>query len=127
MDTLFPGQYLPEITPDELADLLGLYPAGKGKYMKYESAPVLKDFENVPLKEDIVSYMLREVRPYVADVWIDREARDELDGGIGKVGYEIKFNREFFQHQPPCPLSEIDTELEQVEKRIMELLSEVTE
>lgn len=127
VDTLFPNQSLPEITPDELTGLLGLYRAGKGKYVEYESAQALKDFENVPLKENIVSYVLREVRPYVADAWIDRETRDELDGGIGKVGYEINFSREFFQYQPPRPLSEIDAELEQVEKRIMELLREVTE
>jgi len=66
------------------------------------------------------------VLPYVADAWIDRETIDELDGGIGKVGYEINFNREFFQYQPPRPLEEIDAELAEVEKRILELLGEVT-
>ena len=95
--------------------------------MEYEPDPAFKDFENIPLKENIVSYVLREVRPYVADAWIDREALDEQDGGIGKVGYEINFNREFFQYQPPRPLHEIDAELEQVEKRIMALLREVTD
>lgn len=38
----------------------------------------------------------------------------------GKVGYEINFNRVFFQYKPPRPLQEIDKELEAVEKRIME-------
>ena len=33
----------------------------------------LKDFENIPLKEDLISYVLREVRPYVADAWVDRD------------------------------------------------------
>jgi type I restriction enzyme M protein len=47
--------------------------------------------------------------------------------GIGKVGYEINFNREFFQYQPPRPLNEIDRELAAVEQRIMALLREVTE
>ncbi len=78
-------------------------------------------------KEDIISYVLREVRPYVADAWIDRDTLDEQDGGIGKVGYEINFNREFFQYQASRPLAEIDAELEAVEKRIMALLREVTE
>jgi type I restriction enzyme M protein len=100
---------------------------GEGWHIEYEPDPALKDAENIPLKEDIVSYFLREVRPYVPDAWIDRETLDEQDGGIGKVGYEINFNRVFFQYQPPRPLHEIDAELAGVEQRILELLREVTE
>ncbi|WP_075323341.1 hypothetical protein [Acidithiobacillus albertensis] len=74
-----------------------------------------------------VDYLLRGVRPYVPDAWIDSETLDEQDGGIGKVGYEINFNRVFFGYQPPRPLAEIDAELAEVEKRIMDLLREVTE
>ncbi|MDT3737305.1 MAG: class I SAM-dependent DNA methyltransferase [Denitratisoma sp.] len=124
---LFPNQSLPALKPAELEAALGLHTDGKGKHIEYEPDPALKDAENIPLKEDIVSYFLREVRPYVNDAWIDRETLDEQDGGIGKVGYEINFNRVFFQYQPPRPLHEIDKELEAVEKRIMELLREVTE
>ena len=58
---------------------------------------------------------------------INRETLDEQDGGIGKVGYEINFNRVFFQYQPPRPLHEIDAELAGVEQWILELLREVTE
>lgn len=71
--------------------------------------------------------MLREVRPYVADTWIDRETLDEQDGGIGKVGYGINFNRVYFHYQPPRQLHEIDAELAGVEPRILALLREVTE
>lgn len=125
---LFPGQALPaDFGKDELYALLGLYTDGKNKHTEYEPDPALKDAENIPLKEDIVSYVLREVRPYVADAWIDRETLDEQDGGIGKVGYEINFNRVFFQYQPPRPLHEIDAELAGVEQRILGLLREVTE
>ncbi|HFD87914.1 MAG TPA: SAM-dependent DNA methyltransferase, partial [Gammaproteobacteria bacterium] len=139
---LFPGQTLPEgMGKVELAELCGIYkrpsPYGKGAEgegasgegieVEYEPDPKLKDFENIPLKEDIVSYFLREVRPYVPDAWIDLKTIDEKDGGLGKVGYEINFNRVFFKYQPPRPLEEIDAELEQVERRIMELLREVTE
>lgn len=127
IEALFPGQTLPELSPDELQSLLGLHPTGKGKYVEYEADSNLKDFENIPLKEDVISYVLREVRPYVADAWVDRDTLDEQDGGIGKVGYEINFNREFFQYQPPRPLAEIDAELAAVEKRIMGLLRGVTE
>jgi type I restriction enzyme M protein len=127
IEALFPRQRLPELAPDELPALLGLHPTEEGKYIEYEADPNLKDFENIPLKEDVISYVLREVRPYVADAWIDRTSVDEQDGGIGKVGYEINFNREFFEYKPPRPLEEIDAELEAVEKRIMALLREVTE
>ncbi|SFE67607.1 class I SAM-dependent DNA methyltransferase [Nitrosomonas sp. Nm166] len=123
---LFPQQTLPPLEAGELYALLGLYADGKS-LVEYEPDPALKDAENIPLKEDIVSYMLREVRPYVADAWIDRDTLDEQDGGIGKVGYEINFNRVFFQYQPPRPLHEIDAELADVEKRILALLREVTE
>jgi type I restriction enzyme M protein len=123
---LFPQQTLPTMNATELYALLGLHTEGKA-LVEYEPDPALKDAENIPLKEDIVSYVLREVRPYVPDAWIDRETLDEQDGGIGKVGYEINFNRVFFQYQPPRPLHEIDAELAGVEQRILELLREVTE
>jgi len=126
--TLFPDQtLLTDLAKDELHTLLGLHADGKGKHIEYEPDPALKDAENVPLKVDIVSYFLREVRPYVPDAWIDRDTLDEQDGGIGKVGYEINFNRVFFQYQPPRPLHEIDAELAGVEQRILGLLREVTE
>lgn len=123
---LFSHQSLPTMSSGELYALLGLHTEGKA-LVEYEPDPSLKDTENIPLKEDIISYVLREVRPYVADAWIDRETLDEQDGGIGKVGYEINFNRVFFQYQPPRPLHVIDAELADVEKRILGLLGEVTE
>jgi type I restriction enzyme M protein len=125
-EALFPQGVSP-LDDEAFYALLGLHPAGKGKHVEYEPDPALKDFENIPLKEDIISYFQREVQPYVADAWIDREALDEQDDGIGKVGYEINFNRVFFQYQPPRPLAEIDAELAEVEKRILQLLREVTE
>lgn len=111
----------------EFAALFGIYTEPRGKAVEYESDPALRDFENIPLQDDTVSFFLREVRPFVEDAWIDRESKDEKDGNIGKVGYEINFNREFFQYQSPRPLEEIDAELREVEKRIMGLLQEVTE
>jgi type I restriction enzyme M protein len=124
---MFPGQTLPKLDARALYEVLGLYDGAKGKQVQYEADPVLKDSENIPIKEDIVSYFLREVRPYVTDAWIDREMLDEQDGGIGKVGYEINFNRVFFQYKAPRPLKEIDAELAGVEQRILDLLREVTE
>ena len=85
----------------------------------YEPDADLRDFENVPLKDDIDAYFEREVRPHVPDAWMDR-AKD-------KVGYEINFNRHFYKYTPPRPLEVIDAELKQAEEEIMRLLREVTE
>lgn len=124
---LFPRQALPEgLSHTELAALCGVHAGEKGKQFDYEPNPKLKDFENVPLTEDVVSYFQREVLPYVPDAWIDYNSLDEIDNGIGKVGYEINFNRVFFKYQPPRPLAEIDAELEAVEQRIIQMLRGVT-
>ena len=128
-EALFPQPIMAEgLDKSALHALLGLYPDGQGKQqVEYEPDPALRDTENIALKEDVVSYFLREVQPYVADAWIDRQTLDEQDGGIGKVGYEINFNREFYRYIAPRPLSEIDAELAEVEQRILGLLREVTE
>ena len=95
-----------------------------------DGAPVadadLREFENVPLADDIRAYMAREVLPHVPDAWIDESKRDPKDGHIGTVGYEINFNRYFYQYQPPRQLDEIDAELKAVEAEIAALLGEVT-
>lgn len=90
-----------------------------------EANPSLRDNENVPLGEDIHDYFKREVLPHVPDAWIDESKTDELDGQVGLVGYEIPFNRHFYQYQPPRALEEIDADLDEVAKEIMQLLAEV--
>ena len=60
----------------------------------------------------------------MADAWIDAGKRDK-DGEIGVVGYEIPFNRHFYEYQPPRDLAEIDADLEAVSGEIMALLREV--
>ncbi|MBL8288000.1 MAG: SAM-dependent DNA methyltransferase [Rubrivivax sp.] len=87
--------------------------------------PELREFENVPLKQDIREYFRREVLPHVPDAWIDEDKRDEKDGRVGVVGYEINFNRYFYRYVPPRPLEEIDAELKAVEAEIEALLGEV--
>jgi type I restriction enzyme M protein len=84
-----------------------------------EPDPELRDFENVPLDEDVEEYLKREVLPHVPDAWIDHTKT--------KVGYEIPFTRHFYVYKPPRPLAEIDAELKALEAEIQSLLSEVTE
>jgi len=92
-----------------------------------EPDPDLRDTENVPLNETIQTFFDREVTPHVPDAWINLNVRDEKDGEVGKVGYEINFNRYFYEYQPPRDLEEIEAEIKTLEKEIMEMLREVTD
>lgn len=91
-----------------------------------ESDSDLRDYENVPLKEDVRAYFEREVLPHVPAAWIDEGKTDEKDGKVGIVGYEIPFNRHFYEYVPPRPLEEIDADLAKVSGEIMELLTELS-
>ena len=46
--------------------------------------PALRDYENVPLKEDVDAYMKREVLPHVPDAWVDESKTEEVVGAIVK-------------------------------------------
>ena len=102
-----------------------------GKVVEFQPDGDLRDNENVPLDssvtttESIESYVKREVLPHVADAWINADKRDEKDGEIGIVGYEIPFNRHFYVYQPPRALEAIDEDLALVSDEIMSLLQEV--
>ncbi len=93
---------------------------------KPEPDPELRDTESVPLGEEIRSYFEREVLPHVPDAWIDATTRDHKDKEIGKVGYEINFNRYFYKYQPPRPLAEIEADIQALEAEILEMLREIT-
>jgi type I restriction enzyme M protein len=84
-----------------------------------EPDPDLRDYENVPLKEDIHEYMKREVLPHVPDAWVDESKT--------KTGYEINFNRHFYKYVPPRPLEEIEAELKQIENDIAKMLAEMAQ
>ena len=85
----------------------------------YEPDPALRDFENVPLKEDLDAYFGNEVHPHVPDAWMDRSQ--------DKIGYEINFNRYFYEYTPPRSLEIIDAELNRAEAEIARLMREVVE
>lgn len=92
---------------------------------KPEPDPELRDYELVPLKEDWKAYVAREVTPFLPEAWVDETYRDDADRGVGRVGYEINFNRYFYRYVPPRPLAEIDAELKALEADIAGLLKEV--
>lgn len=74
----------------------------------------LRDTENVPMKEDIQTYMEREVLPYVPDAWVDEKAT--------KVGYEIPMTRYFYKYQPPEAADSIVARISSLESDIAESL-----
>jgi type I restriction enzyme M protein len=90
-----------------------------------EPDPDLRDTENVPLGDDIQAFFEREVKPHVPDAWVNETIRDEKDGELGVVGYEIDFNRYFYRYQPPRPLEEIEADIKAVEVDVLRLLKEV--
>ena len=90
-----------------------------------EPDPELRDTENVPLSESIDSFFEREVKPHVPDAWVDTNRQDPQDGEVGLVGYEINFNRYFYEYRPPRPLEEIEADIQRVESEIAEMLQEM--
>lgn len=62
--------------------------------------PELRDYENVPLKEDLDEYARREVLPHVPDAW-----RDDFKT---KIGYEIPLTRYFFHYRQHDPIDQIE-------------------
>lgn len=99
--------------------------------VEYEPDSDLRDFENVALDPsqsvDALNeaYFKKEVLPHVPDAWIDATKRDPKDDQVGLVGYEIPFNRHFYEYQPPRHLAAIDANLDAVSAEIMKLLQEV--
>jgi hypothetical protein len=85
--------------------------------IEYLSDPALKDYENIPLKEGIQSFFEREVIPFAADAWWnDSETR---------IGYEINFNKYFYQYTPPRSKAEIAADLFAIERETENLLKEI--
>jgi type I restriction enzyme M protein len=112
----------------ETSALYGFYDyIGKAGYnfVEYEVDSDLRDYENVPLCEDIETYFQREVLPHVPEAWIDSTKRDAKDKQIGIIGYEIPFNRHFYQYTPPRALDVIDADLATVSDEIMAMLKEI--
>lgn len=104
-------------TESQLADY-GYFPTDKkGEYLTYETESDLRDTENVPLKENIHTYFLREVKPHVEEAWINLDAT--------KIGYEISFNKYFYQHKPLRSIEEVTADILALEKESDGLIAEI--
>jgi len=83
----------------------------------HEPDPDLRDFENIPLKEDTHNYFAEEVKPHVPDAWINE---DNI-----KIGYEIPFTKHFYQFTKMRSSNEINKEIRELEETIMVKLKKV--
>ena len=89
----------------------------KGEYLEYETESDLRDTENVPIKENIYAYFLREVKPHVAEAWINLNAT--------KIGYEISFNKYFYRHKPLRDMEEVSSDILKLEALSDGLIREI--
>ena len=78
-----------------------------------------RDYENIPLMEDIQTYFEKEVLPHVPDAWIDEKKT--------KVGYEINFTKYFYEYKPLRSTEKIRIEIESLRNRIKGLSEKAIE
>jgi type I restriction enzyme M protein len=79
----------------------------------------LRDFENVPLKENVEEYFKREVLPHLPDAWIDNSKT--------KIGYEINLTKYFYKYKPLRSLEDIRKDILALEEETDGMIKEVIE
>jgi len=79
----------------------------------------LRDYENIPLKEDVEEYFMREVLPHLPDAWIDHSKT--------KIGYEINFTKYFYKYKPLRSLEDIRKDILKLEEETLESIKEIIE
>ncbi len=101
----------------DLADF-GYYATSKsGEYVTYESNTDIRDSESIPLKQHIHTYFLDEVKPHVDEAWINLDSV--------KIGYEISFNKYFYQHKPLRSLDDVAKDILALEKQADGLIAQI--
>jgi len=74
-----------------------------------KSNSTLRDYERVPLGQNIDEYYEKEVKPHLPESWMDR-TKDS-------VGYEINFTKYFYNYKPLKGVFEILTELQELDRK----------
>ena len=89
------------------------------RVVEYEPDTELRDTEQIPLQQEggIEGFLRREVVPYAPDAWYVPKSV--------KIGYEISFNRYFYEPEPMRTLEEIRAEILAVERETEGLLFEI--
>jgi len=102
---------------EELIDF-GLFATdNKDEYVEYETESDIRDSENIPLKDNIHSYFLKEVKPHVQEAWINLDSV--------KIGYEISFNKYFYKHKPLRSIEEVTKDIASLEEQSDGLIKEM--
>ena len=93
----------------------------KGEILKKGNKSVtdseLRDKENIPLKQNIEEYFKKEVLPFAPDAFYTMDT--------AKVGYEINFNKYFYEYTPPRSLEEITADILKLEAQTDGVLKEI--
>jgi len=106
-----------DCSEDELPDF-GVYSTGKkGEYLSYEANTDLRDSESVPLNDQIHRYFQAEVKPHVAEAWINLDSV--------KIGYEISFNKYFYRHKPLRTMNDVAKDIIALEKQAEGLIADI--
>ena len=108
------GFYQITVNQPEKDDKGNIIKDSKGKS---KSDSKLKDIENVPMKEPIDNYFKREVLPFAPDAWYDKTKM--------KVGYEVAFNKHFYQYEGLRTLKDIAADIVKLEEETDGLLKEI--
>ena len=70
-----------------------------------------RDTEDIPLTEDIDTYINREVLTFNPDAWVDKSKT--------KIGFEIPFTRLFYKYESPESSKDIAQRIKTLEERIV--------
>ena len=109
-------KYTKVVVEQPICDEAGKPVLKKGK-MQADSSK--RDTETIPWKEEIVTYMEKNVYSYAPDAWIDEKK--------SKVGYEIPFTREFYKYVAPRKSEDIYTHLQELNAQEEELMAKIME
>lgn len=102
---------------EDLADF-GYYATNNPhEYIEYEASSDLRDSESIPLTQNILDYFNAEVKPHVAEAWINLDSV--------KIGYEISFNKYFYRHKPLRSIEEVTRDILELEHQSDGLIHEI--
>lgn len=104
-------------TEDQLKDYGYYSTETQGEFLEYETESDLRDTENVPLKDEVYDYFLREVRPHVEEAWINLDAT--------KIGYEVSFNKHFYNYKALRSIEEVTADILRLEEESEGLICEI--
>ena len=84
------------------------------------------DYERMSLAEDVAEYMAREVLPFEPAAVVDVKFKDGHTEEVGRIGYEINFNRYFYVAKELEASADILKRIQGLEAEFVELMKGVS-